>query len=72
MICRLPAPLAAGWQMSYVNVAGHDPVNSQGGVQFPTGGKARERLAHSFGMHWCQQIRLDSGADGIVRMKENG
>ena len=39
--------------------------NSQGGVQFPTGGTARERVLRD-----GQQIRCNSWADGIVRMKE--
>jgi hypothetical protein len=48
------------------------PHSSQGGVQFPTGGKAATpspRAPHEGG---GQQIRCNSGADGIVRMKENG
>lgn len=46
-------------------------LRSQGGVQLPTGGIARERLG--FGNKSLgQQIRCNSGADGIVRMKENG
>src|SRR3954451_20495237 len=47
---------------------------SQGGVKVPTGGKgeqaqARERLPRK---RKGQQIRCESEADGIVRMKENG
>src|SRR5690606_4233528 len=48
---------------------------SQGGVQFPTGGKGRNaKPASAFRPKgpWGQQIRCNSGADGIVRMKENG
>ena len=49
-------------------------IRLRGGVRFPTGGKtgngqARERLSNFV---WQgQQIRCDSGADGIVRMKED-
>ena len=49
-------------------------IRLRGGVRFPTGGKtgngqARERLSN---LVWQgQQIRCDSGADGIVRMKED-
>jgi hypothetical protein len=41
-------------------------------VQVPTGGIARERLsAPNFLGSKGQQIRCNSGADGIVRMKES-
>ena len=44
-------------------------------MQFPTGGKgSNAKPASAFGPRgpWGQQIRCNSGADGIVRMKENG
>ncbi len=47
-------------------------LRSQGGVQFPTGGKAATPSPRAPGFCRGQQIRCDSGADGIVRMKENG
>ena len=40
---------------------------SQGGVKFPTGGESPRALPETEG----QQIRCNSGADGIVRMEEN-
>ena len=55
--------------------AGHKSCKrSQGGVRFPTGGNGATRSPRAlpdFGPEG-QQIRLDSGADGIVRMIENG
>ena len=51
--------------------AGQAVRYSQGGVQFPTGGTARERFGFPLKPSG-QQIRCNSGADGIVRMKENG
>ena len=48
---------------------------SQGGVQLPTGGKGgNPKPASATGFPkkpLGQQIRCNSGADGIVRMKEN-
>jgi hypothetical protein len=70
----LPLLRPAGIVIAVVHVG--RPLCSQGGVQVPTGGKvqfalaqARERLPLT---RKGQQIRCESEADGIVRMKENG
>ena len=47
---------------------------SQGGVQFPTGGvcaKEHQPASARLFARRGQQTRLDSEADGIVRMEEN-
>ena len=53
----------------------HGGERSRGGVKFPTGGnRAKARQPASACSLWeqGQQTRCDSGADGIVRMVENG
>lgn len=43
------------------------PLNLQGGVEFPTGGIARERDAHDP----VTLFKMNSGADSTVWMKED-
>jgi len=68
-MCLLAQPHPPPYLHSRGTIVSH---SSQGGVRFPTGGKAATPSPRALRASEGQQIRCDSGADGIVRMKENG